>query len=565
MIWSADFETTTDVNDCRVWAWCVCEVGDIDNMFYGNNIESFIEFMRINQGEYYFHNLAFDGEFILHYLLNNGFTYSDKAQTNTFKTLISAMGKFYQIDICFKKNGKKKKQHAVLKDSLKKLPMKVSAIAKSFNLPISKLEIDYKQYRPIGHELTQEEKEYIKNDVQIVALALEHQFKEGLNRLTIGSDALNIYKYTNIGENRWKKFFPILTIEMDALIRQSYKGGWTYANPKYQNKIQGAGSVYDVNSLYPDVMYNRPLPYGVPVYYHGKYKPNNEYPLFIQFITCSCKLKEGYLPILQIKNSPFYSQTEYLTETDIVDLALTSVDYELLFMHYDVTVFGYKGGFMFKQATGLFDEYIDYWSEIKANNKGGKRQIAKLMLNSLYGKFATNPDVTPKLPYLKEENCVGYKLGKQELRQPIYTPIGCFITAWARFKTITTAQSVYNRFMYADTDSIHVLGTQPVENIEVHPTRLGAWKHESNFSRALYIRAKAYMEEITQEGEMVNGEYVMVDVDPYKDVKCAGLPQELKKFVTFENFKSGLCIEGKLRPVHCEGGIVLKETTFTMK
>ena len=155
MIWSADFETTTDVNDCRVWAWCVCEVGNIDNMFYGNNIETFIEFMRINQGEYYFHNLAFDGEFIIHYLLNNGFTYSDNAQTNTFKTLISAMGKFYQIDICFKKQGKKKKQHAVLKDSLKKLPMKVSAIAKSFNLPISKLEIDYKQYRPIGHELTE--------------------------------------------------------------------------------------------------------------------------------------------------------------------------------------------------------------------------------------------------------------------------------------------------------------------------------------------------------------------------------------------------------------------------
>ena len=54
------------------------------------------------------------------------------------------------------------------------------------------------------------------------------------------------------------------------------------------------------------------------------------------------------------------------------------------------------------------------------------------MLNSLYGKFATNPDITPKLPYLKEDGSVGYRLGEKETRDPVYTPMGCFITAWAR-------------------------------------------------------------------------------------------------------------------------------------
>lgn len=27
---TADFETTTDPKDCRVWAWGVCEVGNED-------------------------------------------------------------------------------------------------------------------------------------------------------------------------------------------------------------------------------------------------------------------------------------------------------------------------------------------------------------------------------------------------------------------------------------------------------------------------------------------------------------------------------------------------------
>ena len=31
-MFTADFETTTDKNDCRVWAWAVCEIGVIDNI-----------------------------------------------------------------------------------------------------------------------------------------------------------------------------------------------------------------------------------------------------------------------------------------------------------------------------------------------------------------------------------------------------------------------------------------------------------------------------------------------------------------------------------------------------
>lgn len=569
MEYSADFETTTDAEDCRVWAWCVCEIGNPDAVFYGKDVASFLDFCKENGGTYYFHNAAFDCEFILWHLMNEGYTYSDKPESRTFSTLISGMGKFYQMKVCFERKGKKKSASCTFKDSLKKLPMKVSQIAKAFDLPISKLSIDYSEHRPVGHELTDEERDYIRNDVQIVACALQQQFGKGLDRLTIGSDALNGYK--GMVGSKWDDWFPKLRIETDAMIRKAYRGGYTYANPAFQadenhpDRVQGEGSAFDVNSLYPDVMYNRPLPIGNPIYFRGEYEENPQYPLYIQFMSCHCRLREGHLPTLQIKNNPFYSETEYISDTEgVVELALTNIDLEILMQQYEVTVFSYNGGYMFEQATGLFKDYIDHWMHVKETSEGGLRQLAKLMLNSLYGKFATNPDVTPKVPYLKDDGSVGYRLGDKETRDPVYTPMGCFITAWARHKTINAAQSVYDRFMYCDTDSIHLLGTDVPEGLEVHPTRLGAWKHESNFSMAKYVRAKTYMERITQVGKMVDGEYVMVDVEPFDDVKCAGMPEELKRMVTFDTFRRGLRLFGKLKPRHVKGGIVLEPITFTL-
>ena len=43
---AADFETTTQIGDCRVWAYSLCEIGDPTNFLYGNNIEDFIEFCK---------------------------------------------------------------------------------------------------------------------------------------------------------------------------------------------------------------------------------------------------------------------------------------------------------------------------------------------------------------------------------------------------------------------------------------------------------------------------------------------------------------------------------------
>ena len=53
--------------------------------------------------------------------------------------------------------------------------------------------------------------------------------------MTLSSDAFNGVKKFIGGYKGWRRRFPEITTEEDKFIRQSYKGGWVYVNPKYKN------------------------------------------------------------------------------------------------------------------------------------------------------------------------------------------------------------------------------------------------------------------------------------------------------------------------------------------
>ena len=554
MLFTADFETTTAPLDCRVWACGICSIDETHSFKYGNSLEWFIEFAKNNTGStFYFHNLKFDGEFILCYLFEHGYkhvTDRKKLKTKTFTTLISDKGQFYSLEICFNKDEYKTEKITIY-DSLKILPFSVEAIAKGFNLPISKLEIDYDEKREIGHILTPQEIDYLRNDVEIMSRALLTLFNQDLRQMTQGSNALYDYKKI-VGKKNFSKWFPIPDYDFD--VRQSYKGGFTYCDPRKQGQDIGAGIVLDVNSLYPSVMYYQPLPYGEGIFFEGKYEPDKLYNLYVQMFTCQFELKENYIPTIQLKNNLSFMPTAYLSssEDEEVTMCLTSVDLELFFEHYHVYNITWHSGWKFKSTTGLFKEYIDKWNAVKMestlNGNKAMRTLAKLMLNALYGKFALNPNVQSKIPYY-DNGIIKYALGEKETRNPIYIPVGTFITAWARHKTITSAQKVYDRFLYADTDSLHLIGTEIPKGLEVDPVKLGAWKHESTFTRARFVRQKTYIEEI--DGEL--------------NITCAGMPSRCYKHVTWNNFIAGSSFEGKLQFTHVQGGIVLKDIDFTIK
>lgn len=592
--WTADFETTTDEDDCRVWAWAVCEIDNHENFEYGNTIDGFF-YWCIKQKrnlKVFFHNLKFDGVFILCYLHDMGFEWipeRKEARDCTFNTLITDMGQFYSIEVHIE-DEKGFLHHISFLDSLKIFPnFTVEKVAEGFNLPIKKLSIDYKAYREEGHELSQQEVDYIRNDVEIMALALHAMFEQGLKKMTIAGDAMTNFRKNFIG---FRKKFPILTPEVDADIRKSYRGGFTYVNEIYKEKEIGKGITLDVNSLYPSTMVLNEMPYGQPYWFDGKYEDDILFPLYVQAFSCVFELKEGKIPCVQLKSHMSFIPNEWCKSSNglFVDLFLSKPDFELFMEHYNIEAIEYHGGWKFKSSKGFFDNYINYWTEqkIKASKEKNAplRQISKLMLNSLYGRFGLSPTARQKKPMFDDGTAYFEDLPKEE-REPVYIPVASFITAYGRNRTIRTSQIIkdytikkYGKdlYYYSDTDSIHcTLSDEDLEElkdiIKIDDYELGCWAKEAEFTRAIFIRQKCYIEEI----------------DGKNHVTVAGLPKNLAPLISFDNFKRGFSTVGmtledminlasengatpeeieKLHPKltykYVEGGVILDETDFTI-
>ena len=577
-IFACDFETTVYDNQDRtdVWSSCLCELGDHEPILHGCIADTYNYFESLNCDIHaYYHNLKFDGRFWLYYLMHdlkykqayveespNHYTFiKDKEMSRqTFKYLISRMGQWYTLTVRLN-NG----CYLTFMDSMKLFPFKLEDVAKGFKTAHSKLSMEYKGFRYPNCPISDEEKQYIYNDVYVLKEALEIFFMDNPKKLTIGSCCLAKYKQLMSGD--FETLFPDLReVQLDeqykypnaeTYIRKSYKGGWCYVVPAKANKVFTNGLTADVNSLYPSVMSGESgnqYPVGKPQFWSGNFipaearKPNRYF--FIRIKT-RFYVKENYLPFIQIKNNLRYRGTEVLESSDFydrktkkyythfyedgelhdtrVELTLTQTDYDLFLEHYDTVDFEILDGCYFFTATGrdLFDMYINPYKEQKINSKGAKRTEAKLFLNNLYGKFATSDDSTYKVAFMKEDETIGFIDVVAHDKDPLFIPIGSAITSYARNFTIRTAQMNYygkdkRGFIYADTDSIHCdLQPHELKGITVHPTNFLCWKLESYWDRAIFARQKTYIEHVTHnDGEPVE--------QPYYDIKCAGMPDPCK-------------------------------------
>lgn len=613
-IYAADFETNNSETDCRVWAYGITNIYKEDPKI-GTDIEGLFEYLKSEKPKkmiVYFHNLKFDGNFICNYLFRSGYNHScktDKLLTEgEFGSMIDNMGQWFKISV--KTKGGKVIE---FRDSFKKIPMTIAKMPASFGLDIKKGDLDeneeesYNKIRPIGHELTLFEKDYLLRDVLILARSLKFMYDSGLDGLTIAGDAMKKFKEL-VTTDDFKMLFPPLTYGEDEDIRQAYRGGWTYC---LKRQVVEEGLVYDVNSLYPSVLYSTIngkdhfYPIGIPEYYTGKYDMDPGRPLYIQHIRAAFVIRDGFLPILQSNKEFRGAHASYITEQyDTIDLYLTSIDLQLFLKHYRTLYLEYVDGYKFNAIKGLFDEYINHFIKMKidagiSGNKG-LRTIAKLYLNSLYGKFGMSKIRSGKIPTLEESGKLkmetrtydielenGEHIQRDyELCDAYRVDVAAFCTAYAREVTITAAQKAHEagRFCYADTDSIHITGTEPVD-IPIHSQKLGFWKNESMFDQAKFIRAKTYCEHVIAEDEG------KID-SPYWNVKCAGMMERTKKALLtrpdfLEVFDIGLNtdnltytiekkvngevkqvvvnIPGKLRPKMVPGGVQLVDSSFKIK
>ena len=641
---SCDFETTVykGQQSTEVWASACVELGTEDVKIFQSIDETFAYFKSLKCNMIcYYHNLKFDGNFWLSYLLVDlnmkqateqlssseyDIAWIDprKMQNNTFQYAIADKGMWYSIKI------KVNDYMIELRDSLKLLPFSLKEIGKAFNTKHQKLEMEYVGFRYSGCAISDSEREYIANDVLVLKEALEIMFKEGHNKLTIGSCCLAEYKYL-VGKEDYKAMFPnVYEVAIDekkhgcydagTWLRRSYKGGWCYLVKGKENKIYEHGTTADVNSLYPSMMSSESgnrYPIGLPRFWTGNFIPeeatiNNRY-YFVRIKT-RFYIKDNMLPFIQIKGSMYYTGTEALESSDIVDkktgersafivgfdgeikdtrvtLTLTCTDYILFREHYDVIDFEILDGCYFESKIGIFDEYIEKYKKQKLENKGALRTLAKLFLNNLYGKMASSTDSSFKYAYVKDDKSIGFVAINANDKEPGFIPVGSAITSYARNFTIRAAQKNYHGvnergFIYADTDSIHCdLLPEEMQGITVHDKNFCCWKLESCWDVAIFARQKTYIEHVTHED--------LEPIDkPYNNIKCAGMPDRCKNLFELSmqgyvpsdedkfneeqlqflsekreitDFKIGLKIPGKLMPKRIRGGVLLVESNYEMR
>jgi hypothetical protein len=578
-----DFETTVYEGQeyTEVWASALVPFWSEDVQIFSSISDTFNAFKKFkNNTVVYYHNLKFDGSFWLNFLIEKtelkqalfktgdneldvSFYEPNEMPNNSFKYSISSMGDWYTITL------KINNIYIEIRDSLKLLPFSVRKIGKSFATKHKKLEMEYEGFRYAGCKITDEEKQYIANDVLVVKEALEIMFNQGHKKLTIGSCCLTEFRQNFFGgKQAYKGMFPDLTLikcnkekygdeDVDSYVRRSYRGGWCYLVKGKECKIFNNGTTADVNSLYPSVMHSdsgNKYPVGKPKFWKGNYIPlqaigNNKY-YFIRIRT-EFKIKEGKLPCIQIKHDPLYKTNEWLETSDVtlharkvkgkyyeeevikhpVTLTLTETDFELINDQYDLINLEILDGCFFSAEVGIFDEYINKYRDLKIVSTDAIREICKLFLNNLYGKLATSPYSSFKVCEV-ENGVLKFHTVHEKNKKTVFIPAGSAVTSYARNFTIRAAQKNYygadkRGFIYADTDSIHCdLLPEEIKGIKVHDTAFLHWKLESCWEQGWFVRQKTYIEKVVKEN--------LKEVEkPYYNIKCAGMGDGAKKFFIY--------------------------------
>ena len=107
--------------------------------------------------------------------------------------------------------------------------------------------------------------------------------------------------------------------------------------------------------------------------------------------------------------------------------------------------------------------------------------------------------------------------GETYVSNAIYLPMATFITSYAKCYLVRAINQNYDRFMYCDTDSIHLFGNEVANGIEVDSKKYGAWDNEMDFTDFKYLSPKRYAEKETKSNKWT--------------IKCCGLTDKIMKNV----------------------------------
>ena len=391
------------------------------NLLFSNFIKGLLTFFKKGMTLYvYAHNLSnFDGVFLMNNLVNYG----------KLEPLLHN-GKLISIKIKLNIEGFEGKT-IIFKDSMLLLPVSLRKLCEVFNIEAVKSYFPFKLYNifytgvlpklEFWSDITpniynnlkslfknkmwnfqQEAIKYCKLDCaslhEILSKFNEFFFnKYQINihsALTAPSLAMRLYKTHFMPENTVYQ----LSGNVEQAIRESYSGGAVDVYKPHNkigsylmSKVYRTIKCFDVNSLYPTVMAQQPIPIGLPTIFDGdirKMEPN-AYGFFYCKINSPAFLEH---PLLQrrIKTSEGIRTIAGLGSWEGW-ICSAEMDNAIKYGYSFQIIKGYTfetGDIFSKFITSMYNLRLEFDKTHPMN------YIAKLMMNSLYGKFGMRNEFT---------------------------------------------------------------------------------------------------------------------------------------------------------------------------
>ena len=542
-VYGADFETDND--GVRAWI-CQWSISNGTREFHGSDLSGWMEFLedlwsqKGNSKLYiYFHNLKYDLQFFKSGL--------ESFCEKNYLDLQITMRRGNPIQITLKSTDcSMRASSIVFRDSMKKLPGNLKSMAKSIGMV--KLESPRGDFSPgwsrdLDYSEDSDDWTYIDNDARIVAVGMRHLHRDGFRKATASGDTWHQAqewlrrkrprsKQKYITNLKWDDYFPHLDLELDMFLRHGYMGGLNISLHQGTNISSAERPIVheDVHNMYGGVMDAKPLPIGLPIV--SDTPPTIPGMLYVAHIMIKLELKPGRFPWLAFKNG-YDNQLEGLKHGEPIvwteeyhEMILTSVDLELIQEWYTIEVDPQwqPKYWIFKSRVGIFSDYLDYWTEKKEKAKKGTLDytISKLMINSLYGRFALAPETEiVHLDYNESEGIWTWdsEPGINE-NNDAYLPFAMFVTAWARRILLDNCSAVgCDNVIHCDTDSVIHYGEAVESPRSVHGDHRGTWGIESRPTVIYEGGFKRYIEILSEDGEI----HKLSDIS----MAAAGVPQQL--------------------------------------
>ena len=559
-MWFADFETEAKETNAEVYLGYIESIDSSHSCLFLSIQELFDYLVSLKlktTHEIYFHNLTYDGEFLIWFLINQGFEPVIKKveRAGQFKESTDWLGKRAEIYVNYK--GYKIRFMC----SLRIFPYSVKDIGDSLGFPKLKIEHNIGRHYNSISEIPREVIQYVKRDVEIIkAKYIDYSQYYEIRKTASSCSWYSFKKWyaENYGEHTFKNEYTISKEIYDDLL-PAYFGGLTILRPELKGKLlEETVSYYDINSSYPSVFVDELLPYGLPC----STKPQGESVKLIKAVISNITKKDPRM-CSHLHNWAKLGQARenYLDEyKGALFVIYTDKEFLELQKTYNFDILSQED--IYFKATRNIGGFIKekYIAKETAKNEV-ERLDHKRIINSFTGKFgqcykhmrrdlvkATEED---KLKYHYGDYV--YKLSMDEAQDVKYLPIAIFTTSYARVKLIQAVRENLDSWVYGDTDSLVIRGDK-INGINIDDKKLGYWKHVGVGDKFKALKNKCYIIQFRNE-----------DGTTTLKKTIAGLVEDKKDYINFDNFYNGSIIENADRKrKKVKGGYMLKDTDFKL-